>query len=161
MALLAGLLYLFFFVLTTPQSARPPGPATPATRPAAATRGPDAGKWVTGLTALQTRMNNAGPSGVAVTPHSLRVTAENLSRCTPDLTRLGPPPSPLRAVYRQARHACASFDQAAKCYAATARRDLHTVRAGKLLTSCDDDQNYASALLGAAVAEGSFIAPGT
>jgi hypothetical protein len=106
-------------------------------------------------------MNYAGPpSGVAVTPHSLRVTAANLSRCTPDLARLGPPPSPLRAVHRQARHACASFEQAAKCYTATARRDLHSPHAGKLLTSCADDTSYASALLGAAVAEGSAISPG-
>ncbi len=161
MALVAGLLYLFFFVLTTPESARPPGPATPATRPAATAPTPDARKWLTGLTALQTRMNYAGPpSGVAVTPHSLRVTAGNLSRCTPDLARPGPPPSPLRAVYRQARHACASFEQAAKCYAAAARRDLHSAQAGKLLTSCADDVSYASALLGAAVAEGSAISPG-
>ena len=161
MALAAGLLYLFHSVLTMPESARPPGAATPATRPAATAASPHARKWVTGLTALQARMNNAGPpAGVAVTPHSLRVTAVNLSRCTPDLTRLGPPPSPLRAVYRQARHACASFEQGAKCYAAAAP-DLHSAQAGKLLTSCADDTNYASALLGAAVADGSAIVPGT
>jgi hypothetical protein len=162
MALLAGLLYLFHSVLTMPESATPPGAATPATRPAATAPSPHARKWLTGLTALQTRMNNAGPpSGVAVTPRSLHVTAVNLSRCTPDLTRLGPPPSPLRAVYRQARHACASFEQAAKCYAATARRDLHSAQAGKQLASCADDTDYASALLGAAVADGSAIVPGT
>jgi hypothetical protein len=159
LALLVGFLYLFVF--TMPESARPPGPGTPATRPAATTPSPDARKWLTGLTALQTRMNYAGPpSGLAMTPHSLHVTAANLSRCTPDLARLGPPPGPLRAVYRQAGHACASFEQAAKCYAAAARRDLHSARAGKLLTSCADDTNYASALLGAAVAEGSAISPG-
>jgi len=117
MALLAGLLYFFFFALTTPESARPPGPAMPATRPAATTPNPDAGKWVTGLTALQTRMNNAGPpSGVAVTPHSLRGRGRGLIHCAGNLNRSTTTPSApgMARTLAAIRHAAAGLPRQAR-----------------------------------------------
>jgi hypothetical protein len=174
-AILAGLLYLFRSAPTAPESATRPGATAPATRPAAGTPSahtraspaprsaapPTSAKgWLKGLTALQARMNNAGPpNGVAVTPEALRVTAGNLRRCTPELAGLGPPPGPLRAAYNEARQACADFERGAKCYTAAAPV-LDSAEAGKLLNSCAADTNHGSDLIGLAVAEGSIPAPG-
>ena len=105
-------------------------------------------------------MNQAEPpNGVAVTPEALRVTAGKLRRCSPELAGLGPPPGPLRAVYKDARQACADFERGAKCYIAAAPV-LYSAQAGKLLNACAADTNHGSDLIGRAVAEGSFIAPG-
>ncbi len=139
------------------RSASAPTAHTASPAPGAAARQAATKRWLTGLTALQTQMNRAGPpSGVAVTPHSLRVAAGKLTRCTPELAALGPHPGPLRSVYRQVRQACASFGQGAKCYAVAAK-ELDSARAGKLLATCAADFSYASALIGAAVTDGFTI----
>jgi hypothetical protein len=175
-ALLGGISYLFRSAPTAPTSAAHPSAAVQATRPAAGarlahTRASPASRsaaapltsserWVEGLTALQADMNNAEPpSGVAVTPAALHVTAGKLRRCTPELAGLGPPPGPLRTAYRQARQACADFERGAKCYTAAAPV-LSSAQAGKLLNGCAADTNHGSNLLGLALAEGSSIAPG-
>ncbi len=174
-AILAASYYVFRSAPTPPTSATQPA-AAPATRPAASaptahTRASPAPRstappltstqrWLTGLTALQAHMNKAEPpNGVAVTPEALRVTAGKLRRCTPELAGLGPPPGPLRAVYKDARQACADFERGAKCYTAAAPV-LYSAQAGKLLNACAADTNHGSDLIGRAVAEGSFIAPG-
>ena len=170
-AVLAGLLYFFRSAPTTPTSAAQPSAATrpaanaPTTHTKASPTPRSAApltssKWLEGLTALQEHMNTAGPAnGATLTPEALRVMAGQLRRCTSELAGLGTPPAPFRAVYRQARRACADFERGAKCYTAAAPV-LYSAQAGKLLNECAADTNHGSDLIGLAVAEGSTIAPG-
>jgi hypothetical protein len=135
-------------------------PVKPASAPTGTVAAPPTStqRWLTGLAAVQAHMTNAGPpSGVPVTPDSLRLTAAKLRRCTAQLTALGRPPRPLRAVYRQARQACADFERGARCYTAAAASALNSAQAGKLLNSCAADTNNGSDLIGLAVAEGSSL----
>ena len=97
-----------------------PASTAPAPSPSAApVRPASTGQWLTGLTSLRGRMDNAmvSNSGV-VTNVSLSTTARQLSRCSAGLSALGPPTAQLRHVHRLAARACHEYEQGAACFVA-------------------------------------------
>ena len=148
---------------TAPASTAPaPSPSAAPGRPAST------GQWLKGLTSLRSGMTNAmvSNSGV-VTNASLTTTARQLSRCSAELSALGPPTAQLRHVYRLAARACHEFDQGAACYVAASELigpggSSGPARRVNQLFKCGDARvNKGSDLIATAVLNGRFIgAPG-
>jgi hypothetical protein len=150
-----------------PSSAAAAAPAStaPAPSPSAAPRRPaSTGQWLNGLTSLRSRMDNAmvSNSGV-VTNVSLTTTAGQLSRCSAELSALGPPTAQLRHVHRLAVRACHDFNQGAACYVAASEligpdgASGPTKRVNQLFHCGDARVNKGSDLIAAAVLDGRFI----
>jgi hypothetical protein len=142
-----------------------PASTAPAPSPSAAPDRPAGkGQWLTGLTSLRSRMDNAmvSNSGV-VTNASLTTTARQLSRCSAELSALGPPAAPLRHVYRLAARACHEFDQGAACYVAASEligpggSSGPAKRVNQLFKCGDARVNKGSDLIATAVLDGRFI----
>jgi hypothetical protein len=144
---------------TAPPSTAPaPSPSTAPGRPAST------GQWLTGLTSLRGRMDNAmvSNSGV-VTNVSLSTTARQLSRCSAGLSALGPPTAQLRHVHRLAARACHEYEQGAACFVGASEligpsgSTGGTKRVNSLFKCGDAHTNRGSDLLARAVVDGRFI----
>ena len=144
---------------TAPPSTAPaPSPSTAPGRPAST------GQWLTGLTSLRGRMDNAmvSNSGV-VTNVSLSTTARQLSRCSAGLSALGPPTAQLRHVHRLAARACHEYEQGAACFVAASEligpsgSSGGTKRVNSLFKCGDAHTNRGSDLIATAVLDGRFI----
>ena len=88
------------------------------------------------------------------------ITAVRRHRCSAELAGLGPPSAGLRSEYRQARQACAGFEQGARCDMAAARI-LNPVAAKpqpkvtRLFRCSDAGINRGSKLIAVAVSDAS------
>lgn len=156
----------------SPRTAPPPASAvTPAaSAPAAHDTAPapltGAEQWVTGLRALRKDMDDAMAVGVdnTVTAAWLRSEAKKFSRCPAELAAIGPPPSQLRQVYRQASRACGRFKRAAACYSAAAKAFSYNPAASKpgakfprLLNCGDTAVTNGASLIAIATSNASFL----
>jgi len=137
---------------TAPSTAAGSGPASQTKRQ----------RWAKGLASLQRHMTNAMGSGpAAVTSAELRSQARKLSRCPAELAGLGPPSAGLRSEYRQARQACAGFEQGARCDLAAARilnpnGTGPQARLTRLFRCSDAGINRGSELISVAALDASF-----
>jgi hypothetical protein len=166
-----------FALIFAAAGAQAPGPApsaaagapsastTPVPSPSAAPgRLASTGQWLTGLTSLRGRMDNAmvSNSGV-VTNVSLTTTARQLSRCSAELSALGLPTAQLRHVHRLAARACHEFEQGAACYVRASEligpdgSSGPTKRVNSLFNCGDARVNRGSDLIATAVLDGRFI----
>jgi outer membrane biosynthesis protein TonB len=142
-----------------PSASPAPAPSSaPPSRPLSTT------DWLNGLSSLSADMTSAmGAGSQVITSASLRSTARQLSRCSAELSALGPPTTQLRQVDRLTVRACQGFEQGARYFAAAARfmsPDGAATNQGKLnrlLDRGDAGFNKGSNLMSTAVADGSFI----
>jgi hypothetical protein len=148
-----------------PPASTAPASTAPAPSPSAAPGRPaSTGQWLTGLTSLRSRMDNAmvSNSGV-VTNVSLTTTARQLSRCSAGLSALGLPTAQLRHVHRLAARACYEFKRGAACYVAAAEligpsgSSGGTKRVNSLFHCGDARVNKGSNLIATAVLDGRFV----
>ena len=150
-----------------PSATAAPAPsASPAPAPSSAPPSPPLSTtdWLNGLSSLSADMTSAmGAGSQVITSVSLRSTARQLSRCSAELSALGPPTAQLRQVDRLTVRACQGFEQGARYFAAAARfmsPDGAATNQGKLnrlLDRGDAGFNKGSNLMSTAVADGSFI----
>jgi hypothetical protein len=150
-------------------SAQAPAPASTAPAPPAASTAPAPPDrpllWLNGLQSLESSINSATGEVLRQTPTALRSQARELSRCSSELARLGPPTGQLQSVDRLARRSCTDFKRAAVCAAAAARahnkpgmRSARPNSAFVRLTNCEmAGLNKGYLLLSTAIADTEFI----
>lgn len=96
-------------------------PATPVTTatPASSPQGPLTDQelgWLEAISRLHRTMDSAlTDSPPQLTVETLGPMAEELRRCTPELTRFGPATERLQPVYQLAQQACAQYEEGAMC----------------------------------------------
>jgi hypothetical protein len=152
-----------------PATTAPAPTASPTARPAPVPPLSTA-DWLKGLSSLGAAMSRATVAGNAgndqvLTSASLRSTAQQLGRCSAELSALGPPAAQLRQVDRLAVRACQGFEQGARYFATAARfmspdgAATDQGKANELLARGDAGATRGSNLMSAAVADGSVIGP--
>jgi hypothetical protein len=152
-----------------PATTAPAPTASPTARPAPVPPLSTA-DWLKGLSSLGAAMSRATVAGNAgndqvLTSASLRSTAQQLGRCSAELSALGPAAAQLRQVDRLAVRACQGFEQGARYFATAARfmspdgAATDQGKANELLARGDAGATRGSNLMSAAVADGSVIGP--
>ena len=150
--------------------ASPTTATTPAPAPSSALPTPplSTAAWLRGLSSLNADMisgmtaADVGNNQV-LTSASLRSAAQQLGRCSAELSALGPPTARLRHVDRHAVRACQGFEQGARYLAAAARfigpdgAATDQSQLNKLLDRGDAGVNRGANLLSLAMANASVI----